>query len=275
MGVDIGGTGIKGAPVDVDKGELAGERFRILTPKPATPKAVADVVADVVDHFGWKGPVGATFPAVVKDGVTLSAANVDKEWIGANAAELFSQRIDSPVTVLNDADAAGLAEMRFGAGLGEQGVVFVLTLGTGVGSGMFNDGVLVPNTELGHMEIRGRDAERRSAAAARVRRGLSWKAWAQDLEEHLQAIDKLFSPNLIILGGGVSKNADKYIPRLTVKCPVVPAQLRNDAGIIGAAIVAAEAKPHAPSAVPVIPTVAAAPSAGASEPSTEPAAEAG
>ena len=185
-------------------------------------------------------PVGVGVPSVVIDGVTKSAANIDQGWIDFDARAAIAAAAKRPTLVLNDADAAGLAEMRFGAGFGEKGVVFVLTLGTGVGSGLFHDGVLVPNTELGHMEIRGRDAERRSAAVARTRRGLSWKAWAADLEEHLQAIDKLFSPNLIILGGGVSKQPDRFIPRLTVRPRILPARLRNDAGIVGAAMAAAE-----------------------------------
>jgi polyphosphate glucokinase len=182
-------------------------------------------------------------PCVVIDGVTKTAANIDASWVEFDAGQALESALKRPVIVLNDADAAGLAEMRFGAGVGEAGVVFVLTLGTGVGSGMFNDGLLVPNTELGHMEIRGRDAERRSAAAARIRRGLSWKAWAIDLDEHLQAIDKLFWPNLIILGGGVSKQPERFLPRLTVRPRVVPAKLRNDAGIVGAAMAAIERRP--------------------------------
>ena len=240
MGVDIGGTGIKGAPVDVDNGALAGERFRILTPKPATPKAVADVVAEVVDHFGWNGPVGATFPAVVKDGVTLTAANVDKEWIGANAAELFSQRIGSAVTVLNDADAAGLAEMRFGAGRDQKGVVVMITLGTGIGCGMFLNGQLVPNTELGHLEIDGKDAETVAADSVRERKDLSWKKYAPRVEKYLQRLDALMWPDLVIIGGGASKKADQFLPLIKVRPPVVPAKLQNEAGIVGAALAAAE-----------------------------------
>ena len=190
-------------------------------------------------------PVGVGVPCVVLDGITRTAANVDPGWIGFEAEAGLAHVIGRPVTVINDADAAGLAEMRFGAGQGSHGVVFVLTLGTGLGSGMFVDGRLVPNTELGHMEIRGRDAEKRSAAAARIRRGLSWKAWAADLDEHLHAIDRLFWPTRIILGGGVSKNADKFIPRLTCRVPVVPALLRNEAGIVGAALFAVEQPPAA------------------------------
>ena len=247
VGVDIGGSGIKAGVVDVAAGTLVSTRLRVPTPQPSEPKAVVPAIARIVARafkdaaIAAAGvPIGVTMPSVVIDGVTKTAANIDPGWIDYDLAAHLSPLLAGPVVVLNDADAAGLAEMRFGAGRDQPGVVFVLTLGTGVGSGMFNDGVLVPNTELGHMEIRGRDAERRSAAAARVRRGLSWKAWANDLDEHLHAIDKLFSPNLIILGGGVSKNADKFIPRLTVRPPVVPATLRNDAGIVGAAMAASE-----------------------------------
>lgn len=243
MGVDIGGTGIKGAPVDIDKGELAGERFRILTPHPATPKAVADVVGEVVEHFTWNGPVGATFPAVVKDGVTLSAANVDKEWIGANADELFTQRLNMPVTVLNDADAAGLAEMRFGAGRGRPGVVLMITLGTGIGCGMFLDGKLVPNTELGHIEIDGKDAEGMAADSVRVRKELSWKKYATRVEQYLRKLDALLWPDLIIIGGGASKKAEKFLPLIDIRPEVVPAKLQNEAGIVGAALAAADARP--------------------------------
>jgi polyphosphate glucokinase len=247
VGVDIGGSGIKMAVVDVNEGTLVSLRLRVATPQPATPESVVPMtiqsIRKVVRQAGLTRqdlPIGVGMPAVVINGVTKSAANIDPAWVDYDLAGHLQPEVKGPVTVLNDADAAGLAEMRFGAGVGERGVVIVLTLGTGLGSGLFNDGVLVPNTELGHMEIRGRDAERRSAAVARTRRGLSWKAWANDLDEHLHAIDKLFSPNLIILGGGVSKNADKFIPRLTVRPRVVPATLRNDAGIVGAAMAAAE-----------------------------------
>ena len=247
IGVDVGGSGIKVGLVDVAKGELVAPRLRVPTPLPSTPanivKAIARTVTRAIKQVGGvpsNTPVGVGVPSVAIDGVTRSAANIDPGWIDFDAGRALKTALKRPVLVLNDADAAGLAEMRFGAGAGEPGVVLVLTLGTGVGSGLFNDGVLVPNTELGHMEIRGRDAERRSAAAARTRRGLSWKAWATDLDEHLEAIDKLFSPNLIILGGGVSKQPEKFIPRLTIRPRVVPALLRNDAGIVGAAMAAAE-----------------------------------
>jgi polyphosphate glucokinase len=247
IGVDIGGSGIKVGVVDVAKGELVAPRLRVATPAPSTPsvvvRAIGRTVTRAIKAAGGvpaDTPVGVGVPCVVIDGVTKTAANIDPGWVDFAARQALQSALRRPVTVLNDADAAGLAEMRFGAGAGEPGVVIVLTLGTGVGSGLFDDGVLVPNTELGHMEIRGRDAERRSAAAARIRRGLSWKAWAMDLDEHIAAIDKLFWPNLIILGGGVSKGPERFIPRLTARPRVVPARLRNDAGIVGAAMAAIE-----------------------------------
>jgi polyphosphate glucokinase len=246
IGVDVGGSGVKVSAVDVDAGVTVGLRHRVATPQPSSPSAVVKVIARLVKRAAKEAgapaaPVGVGVPSVVIDGVTRSAANIDAGWVGFDAAKALTAAIGRPVLVLNDADAAGLAEMRFGAGAGIGGTVFVLTLGTGLGSGLFSDGRLVPNVELGHMEIRGRDAERRSAAAARTRRGLSWKAWAADLDEHLIAIDRLFSPRLFILGGGVSKRAERFIPLLTVGPPVVPAQLLNDAGIVGAAMAAVEA----------------------------------
>lgn len=245
IGIDVGGSGIKAAAVDVSTGRLVTERLRVPTPVPSTPEAMVRAMARLVSRTaraadGEIESIGVGVPSVVIDGVTRSAANIDAGWVDYDAGSALSKALKRPVVVLNDADAAGLAEMRFGAGVGRRGTVIVLTLGTGVGSALFYDGVLVPNLELGHMEIRGRDAERRSAAAARVRRGLSWKAWASDLDEHLQAIEKLFSPGLFILGGGVSKRADRFLPRLTVSAPVVPALLLNDAGIVGAAMAAAE-----------------------------------
>jgi polyphosphate glucokinase len=241
MGVDIGGTGIKGAPVDVNAGTLADERFRLLTPSPATPKAVADVVAEVVDHFDWKGPVGAAFPAVVKNGVTLTAANVNKRWIGTDAQALLSERLDTPTVVINDADAAGLAEVRFGAGRGRMGTVVMITLGTGIGCGMFHDGVLIPNTELGHIEIDCKDAETMAADSVRERKGLSWKEYAERVERYIRHLDALIWPDLVIIGGGVSKRDDKWLPRIDVRPEVVTAALLNEAGIVGAAVAAAEA----------------------------------
>lgn len=246
IGVDVGGSGIKAAAVDLDTGDLIGLRHRVPTPQPSTPAAVVSSIARLVRKIvaevsiGAGVPVGVGFPAVVVDGVTRSAANVDPGWLDFEADRALERVLKRPVHLVNDADAAGVAEMRFGAGVGERGSVFLITLGTGTGSALFYNGMLVPNLELGHMEIRGRDAERRSAAAARIRRGISWKAWAADLDEHLLAIEKLFWPRLFIIGGGVSKRADQFLPRLTVRARVVPAKLRNDAGIVGAAMAAAE-----------------------------------
>ncbi len=246
IGIDVGGSGIKAAVVDIDAGRFASERLRIATPIPATPEAVIASIGRIVKRLakanalGAGIPVGVGLPGVAMNDTLMTAANIDAGWVGYPVVERLRKATGRPVRIVNDADAAGIAEMRFGVGRDRAGVVIFLTLGTGVGSGVFVDGILVPNTEFGQMEIRGRPAERRSAAAARIRRGLSWKAWAQDLDEHLHRIDELIWPTLMILGGGVSKNADKFIPRLTVRCPVVPAVLRNDAGIIGAAIVATE-----------------------------------
>ena len=246
IGVDVGGSGVKAAVVDTASGLLVSERLRVPTPTPSTPDRVGATIGRLIRRLAKAAaiptdtPVGVGLPGVAMNGRLLTAANIDPAWIDYPIADKLSKSLKRPVSIVNDADAAGIAEMRFGIGVGRPGVVIFLTLGTGVGSGVFNDGVLVPNTEFGQMEIRGRPAERRSAAAARVRRGLSWKAWASDLDEHLQRIEDLMWPTLFIIGGGVSKNADKYIPRLTTRTPVVPASLRNDAGIIGAAIVAAE-----------------------------------
>jgi len=246
IGIDVGGSGIKAAVVDVELGRFRSDRLRVPTPNPSTPEAVIASMDRLVHRLarsagiGPSTPVGVGVPGVTMGGVVLTAANIDKEWIDFHLVERLSRALSRPVAIVNDADAAGMAEMRFGVGKDAKGVVIFLTLGTGVGSGTFLDGKLLPNTEFGQMEIRGRAAERRSASAARIRRGLSWKAWAADLDEHLNAIDAIMWPDLMILGGGVSKNADRFLPRLTVRCPVVPAELRNDAGIIGAAIVAAE-----------------------------------
>ena len=246
IGIDVGGSGIKAAVVDVDTGRLTSERLRVPTPVPSAPEAVVASISRLVRRLVKSGglddslPVGVGLPGVTIDGALRFAGNIDQAWIDFPVVDRLTKVLKRPIFIINDADAAGIAEMRFGVGKGRSGTVIFLTLGTGVGSGVFTDGVLVPNTEFGQMEIRGRVAERRSAAVARVRRGLSWKAWATDLDEHLDRIQQLMWPNLLILGGGVSKSPEKYIPRLTVKCPVVPAELRNDAGIIGAAIVAAE-----------------------------------
>jgi polyphosphate glucokinase len=236
FGIDIGGSGIKGAPVDTDAGRLAGDRQRVATPQPATPEAVADAVHEIVRRCEWDGPVGCTIPGVVKHGVVKSAANIDHKWIDTDAASLFADRLGHPVTIGNDADLAGLAEMRFGAGRGERGVVQMVTLGTGIGSALFSDGVLVPNTELGHIEMRGKDAEELASARARDEDGLSWGEWAHRVQSYLRRLENLVWPDLIIIGGGVSKRSGKFLPLVNIRTPVVPAQLLNEAGMIGAAL---------------------------------------
>jgi polyphosphate glucokinase len=243
FGIDIGGSGIKGAPVDLVAGEFADERLRIPTPQPSTPSAVADVVADIVSEFGAASgdlPVGVTFPAVIQHGVARTAANVDPSWIGTDVDALFTERLKRPVHVVNDADAAGVAEVRFGAARGTHGTVLVATLGTGIGSALLIDGHLVPNTELGHLEIDGYDAETRAADSVRDREDLSWEKWAVRLQRYFGVIEDLFWPDLIVVGGGVSKKSDRFLPLLHLRAPIVPAQLRNDAGIIGAASLAHE-----------------------------------
>jgi polyphosphate glucokinase len=241
LGIDIGGTGIKGAPVDATQGALLAERARIATPQPSTPEACAQTVLEIVQQFNWTAPIGVGYPGVVRSGaVTLTAANVDQGWINCDAKALLEQVTNCPVTMINDADAAGLAEMRFGAGRGVNGVVMLLTIGTGIGSALFNAGVLVPNTELGHLKIRDKDAERRASDRARVMKDLSWREWAKRFDEYLVYLESLFWPDLFILGGGGSKNFDKYIEFMTARTPIVPAQLLNDAGIVGAAMVAYE-----------------------------------
>jgi polyphosphate glucokinase len=235
LGIDIGGTGIKGAPVNVETGEFAAERFRLETPQPSTPEAVAETVAELARQFKWKGPIGCTFPAIVKNGVAHSAANVDQGWIGADAHRLFQHTTGCPVLVMNDADAAGIAEMQFGAGRHKMGTVIMITLGTGIGSAIFLDGHLLPNTELGHLQIRGKDAEHRASAKIREEKELSWKRWGHLLSEYFQYVEFLFSPDMFIVGGGVSKKYDKFFPFLDVRAEVVPAMFRNDSGIIGAA----------------------------------------
>lgn len=240
FGVDIGGSGIKGAIVDLDKGDLATERVKYLTPNPSTPEAVAEVVARLVKEAGWSGDLGATFPAVIKNGVAKSAANVDKSWIGTDVDKVFTDITHCDVTVLNDADAAGIAEARFGAAKGVKGVVILLTFGTGIGSALLLDGQLVPNTELGHIEIDGADAEKKASSAAKDNEGLSFKQWAKRVQKYLTHIEKLFTPDLFVVGGGVSKNSDKWVPLLDLNTPIKPAELLNNAGIVGAAMAAHE-----------------------------------
>ncbi|MFB7107978.1 polyphosphate--glucose phosphotransferase [Streptomyces sp. NPDC056190] len=243
FGVDIGGSGIKGAPVDLDRGDLTQERHKVLTPQPATPDTVADGVKEVVDHFGWTGPVGLTFPGVVTGGAMVrTAANVDKSWVDTDARALFGGRLGGlPVTVVNDADAAGVAEMHFGAGRGRKGTVVLLTFGTGIGSAVFVDGVLVPNTELGHLELNGHEAEKRASSKAKDDQELSWERWARRVGKYLAHVEMLFSPELFIVGGGVSRKSEKFLPLIEgIKAEIVPAQLQNNAGIVGAAMHAAE-----------------------------------
>jgi len=238
LGIDVGGTGIKGAPVDVAAGRLLVERHKILTPQPATPEAIAAAIAAIVLEFDTPGRMGVAVPAVVKDGVTHTAANIDPAWIGCDIGGLLRTSLNRPVVVLNDADAAGLAEMRFGAGRDRRGTVIMLTLGTGIGSAVFVDGALVPNTEFGHLDLGGQTAERRASALVRKNEGLSWQKWAARLSAVLGAIEDLLWPDLFIIGGGISRRHEKFLPLLECRTPVVPAALGNDAGIVGAALAA-------------------------------------
>ncbi|HET8600675.1 MAG TPA: ROK family protein [Segeticoccus sp.] len=245
LGIDVGGSGIKGAPVDLDRGAFAAERLRLPTPEGARPAEVADVIGRICAHFadvldGDDVPVGVTVPGVVTHGVVRSAANIHPSWVGTDADRLFSGRLGRRVVVVNDADAAGLAELRHGAAKGHDGLVIVTTLGTGIGSALLHRGALVPNSELGHLEIDGHDAESRAADSAREREDLSWQEWAQRLQRYYSVVEDLFWPDLLVVGGGVSKKADKFLPHLHLRAPIVPATLRNAAGIIGAAQLAAE-----------------------------------
>ncbi len=240
FGVDVGGSGIKGCTVDLHAGSFSADRERIPTPERSTPDNVVDVIAELVRSFDWRRPFGCTFPGVVQHGVVRTAANVDPSWIGVDIEERLTEATGVPVAVVNDADAVGVAEARFGAAKDVAGVVLVATLGTGIGSALLVDGVLVPNTELGHLELDGRDAETAAADSARDRDDLSWKKWAKRLQLYFSHLEMLFSPDLIVVGGGVSKKADKYLPRLELRSPIVPAGLLNDGGIIGAATLAAE-----------------------------------
>jgi polyphosphate glucokinase len=240
IGVDIGGSGIKGAPVDLRTGEFAADRVRIETPQPSTPEAVAPVVAEIVERCG-DGPVGVTFPAVVQHGVARSAANVDKSWIDTDVRALLERTLRRDVIVVNDADAAGVAEARWGAARDERGVVILTTLGTGIGTAVLLDGQLLPNTELGHLEVDGHDAETRAAESAREREDLSWEQWAERLQRYYRVLEDLLWPDLIVVGGGVSKKHEKFLPLLELRTPIVAAGLKNAAGIVGAAALAAEA----------------------------------
>ena len=238
LGIDVGGSGIKGAPVETKTGELLAERIRIKTPKNAEPQPVVEVVAEIARSFNWKKPIGIGFPAPIKAGITMMAANVSEKWVGANADDLFTKITGCDCTMINDADAAGLAEVKFGAGKGQPGTVIMITLGTGIGTAIFHRGNLLPNTEFGHLEINGEEGEHRASDAARQRDGLSWKKYAKRLNKYLTAMERLFWPDLFIIGGGISKESEKYIPRLTIETTVIPAQFLNEAGIVGAALAA-------------------------------------
>jgi polyphosphate glucokinase len=236
LGVDIGGSGIKGAPVDTETGQMLAARFRLPTPDSARPEPMIDIVAEIGQYFNWSGQIGCGYPGVVRNGVTLTASNVSKKWIGFNAAAQIAERTGCPVCVVNDADAAGLAEMSFGAGRNRKGVVLVVTIGTGLGTALFTDGKLLPNTELGHIVLDGEDAESRASDAARKTEKLSWKKWGLRFNRYLHELDRLFWPDLIILGGGTSKKYDKFSSYLDVPVEIVTAQMLNEAGIVGAAL---------------------------------------
>ena len=244
LGIDIGGSGIKGAVVNLEKGEFRTKRKKILTPKPATPEAVIEVVAQLVDHFiddiDDDTAVGVTVPAVVQHGVVLSAANIDPTWIAFEGEKALEKRLGRDVYLVNDADAAGYAELHYGAGMDENGLVILTTLGTGIGSAILYRNVLVPNSELGHLEVDGKDAETRASFAVKERKGLDWVHWAKRLQRYYATVERLFSPDLIIVGGGVSKKAHKWVPLLSTRTPIVAAELLNNAGIAGAALAAHE-----------------------------------
>ncbi|MFT3860656.1 polyphosphate--glucose phosphotransferase [Micropruina sp.] len=243
LGIDIGGSGIKGALVDLHAGDFASERLRIETPQKSTPANVAAVVGEIVANFADQlgdGPIGLTIPAIVQHGVTVSAANIDPAWVNCPAEKLFCEALGRDVVLVNDADAAGFAEVQFGAAKGHPGLVIITTLGTGIGSAIVHRGVLIPNSELGHLEIDGFDAEKRAAASVRAREGLSWGEYVPRLQRYYETVEFLFSPDLLVVGGGVSKKADKFLPHLKLRTPIVPAQLQNRAGIIGAAVLAVQ-----------------------------------
>jgi polyphosphate glucokinase len=241
FGIDIGGSGMKAAVVDLDTGALASQRIRIPTPKPATPAAMAEVAAELVRLHSWSAPLGVGFPGIVHHSVVHSAANLDRSWAGVDADRLFTDACGLDVAMVNDADAAGLAEVRWGAARDVAGVVLVLTFGTGIGSGLFVDGILVPNTELGHLELDGRDAESHAAASVREREGIGWAEWAPRVQRYLRHVEMLFSPDLIVIGGGASKAADQWLPKISIATPIVAAAMANNAGIVGAALVARHA----------------------------------
>jgi len=243
LGIDVGGSGIKGAPVDLARGSFAAKRMRIDTPNPSTPEAVAAVIDQIVDHFDdvrGDSPIGVTIPGVVTHGMVRSAANIDKSWLDFDAEPMLEKVLGHDIVLVNDADAAGVAELHYGAAKGQKGLVILTTLGTGIGTALIYDGVLVPNSELGHLELDGYDAESRAAASVRDEHGMSYKKWAKRVNDYMQHVERLFTPDLFVVGGGVSKDSDKWLHYLDLKAPVKPAQLLNDAGIVGAAIAAVE-----------------------------------
>jgi polyphosphate glucokinase len=245
FGIDVGGSGIKGAIVDLDTGQLIGDRVKLLTPQPATPAAVVKTIAEVVNAFGWTGPLGVTYPGVVTHGIVQTAANVDKAWIGTNVSDIISAELDGQdVTILNDADAAGLAEERFGAGKDRSGLVVLLTFGTGIGSAVIHHGRLIPNTEFGHLEVGGKEAEQRAASSVKEKNGWSYEKWTKQVTKVLVAIENAIWPDLFIAGGGISRKADKWVHLLENRTPVVPAALQNNAGIVGAAMASVEDVTH-------------------------------
>lgn len=243
FGVDIGGSGIKGALVDLDTGQLAAERVKLTTPSPSTPERVGKTVAQVVRQAGWEGPIGATFPAVVTSGVARTAANVDGSWIGTDIEGVLAAAIGQRVLAVNDADAAGVAESRHGAAKGHPGLVVVTTLGTGIGTALLHDGTLIPNSELGHIQLDGIDVEAVTSASARDRDGLTWERWAKRLQRYYTALESYLWPELFVVGGGVSRKGEKFLPFLKLRTPIVAATLHNEAGIVGAAMLADEALP--------------------------------
>ncbi len=242
FGIDVGGSGVKGGIVDLDTGQLIGDRFKLPTPQPSTPDAVAATIAEVVEHFDWTGPLGVTYPGVITHGVVRTAANVDKTWIGTDVNDVYSRALGGrSVTVLNDADAAGLAEQRFGAGKDVDGVIALLTFGTGIGSAVIHHGLLLPNTEFGHIEVDGKEAEHRAASSVKENKDWSYQRWTQEVTKVLVAVENAIWPDLIIVGGGISRKADKWVPLLENRTPVVAAALQNSAGIVGAAMAAVDA----------------------------------
>jgi polyphosphate glucokinase len=246
FGIDVGGSGVKGGIVDLSTGELIGDRFKLATPQPATPDAVSDTIAEVVRHFDWKGSLGVTYPGVVTDGIVRTAANVDQKWIGTNAQDVISAKLNGQsVTVLNDADAAGLAEEKFGAGKDNSGLIVLLTFGTGIGSAVIYNGILLPNTEFGHLEVGGKEAEHRAASSVKDRKEWSYERWTEEVTKVLVTVENAIWPDLFIAGGGISRKADKWIPLLKNRTPVVAAALLNTAGIVGAAMATeVDAAPH-------------------------------